>query len=128
MVQNAFVPSTRQPASVRVAVVRGRVRSWPISLIAVAMITPSRAIVASESPNALARRASPAVSAAFRRPMRFSTTTRCMFTPMATDASPRASRPDATTTSCTEVTPRPPCWTGIGATKYPARLSASIPA
>ena len=49
-----------------------------------------------------------------------------MFTPIATDASPRASRLAATTTSCTEVTPIPPYSTGIGAVKNPARLSASM--
>ena len=40
IVQNAFRPSMRQPAGVRVAVVCGRVRSWLRSLIAAAMITP----------------------------------------------------------------------------------------
>ena len=48
-----------------------------------------------------------------------------MFTPIATDASPRARRLDATTRSCTDSTPRPPCSTGIGAVKYPARRAAA---
>jgi hypothetical protein len=39
-VQKIFRPSTRQPAGVRVAVVAGRVMSWPGSLTAVAMTTP----------------------------------------------------------------------------------------
>ena len=49
-----------------------------------------------------------------------------MFTPIATDASPRASRLEATTRSCAESTPSPPSSTGTGAVKYPAALSASI--
>ena len=40
-----------------------------------------------------------------------------MFTPIATDASPRARRLEATTTSCTDVTPSPPYSAGIGAVK-----------
>ena len=41
----------------------------------------------------------------------------CMFTPIATEASPRASRLAATSTSCTDVTPIPPCSSGTGAAK-----------
>jgi hypothetical protein len=40
-----------------------------------------------------------------------------MFTPMAIEASPRASRLEATTRSCAEVTPSPPRSAGIGAVK-----------
>ena len=42
------------------------------------------------------------------------TAMRCMFTPMATEASPRARRPEATTRSWTELTPSPPISAGIG--------------
>ena len=117
MVQKILRPSIRQPDSVRVAVVEGRVRSWPGSLIAVAMITPSRAIASIEEPKARARRSSPAATAASQRRTMLSRTAKCMFTPIATDASPRARRLEATTTSCTEVTPRPPNSAGIGAVK-----------
>ena len=47
-----------------------------------------------------------------------------MFTPRVSEASPRASRLDATSTSCTDVTPRPPSSSGIGAVKYPLCLTA----
>jgi hypothetical protein len=117
IVQNALRPSMRQPAAVRVARVDGRVRSWPFSLIAVAITTPSRAIACSDAPNAAARRSSPAATAASQRRTMLSTTTRCMFTPIATDASPRAKRLEATITSWTEVTPSPPYVAGIGAVK-----------
>jgi hypothetical protein len=89
----------RQPASVREAVVWGSVRSWPSSLIAVAMVTPSRAMAASEPPNARARRSSPDASAICQRRTTLASRIRCMFTPMATDASPRARRLEATTRS-----------------------------
>ena len=51
-----------------------------------------------------------------------STKTRCMLTPSVRAASPRASRLDATSTSCTDVTPRPPRSAGTGAARYPLRL------
>ena len=117
IVQKILRPSIRQPDAVRVAVVEGRVRSWPGSLIAVAMITPSRAIACIEEPKARARRSSPAATASCQRRTMFSRTAKCMLTPIATDASPRARRLEATTTSCTEVTPRPPSSAGIGAVK-----------
>jgi hypothetical protein len=41
IVQNHFRPSIRQPDSVRLASVPGRVRFWPGSLIAAASTTPS---------------------------------------------------------------------------------------
>ena len=117
IVQNDLRPSMRQPEGVRVAVVRGRVRSWPSSLMAAAMTTPSRAIASIDAPKIAARRSSPAATAICQRRTMFIRMTRCMFTPMATDASPRARRLEATTTSCTDVTPRPPCSAGIGAAK-----------
>ncbi len=58
-----------------------------------------------------------------------STATRCMFTPIATDASPRASRLEATTRSCADddAEPAERAATGeAGAAKYPAAFSASI--
>ena len=48
-----------------------------------------------------------------------------MFTPSVSDASPRASRLEATSTSWTEVTPSPPSCSGIGAAKYPLCLTAA---
>src|SRR5262245_32020284 len=48
-----------------------------------------------------------------------------MLTPIASEASPRASRLDATSTSWTDVTPRPPSSSGIGAVKYRCRFSVS---
>ena len=53
--------------------------------------------------SARARRSSPAATAICQRRAMLSTTTRCMFTPIATEASPRARRLDATTRSCTDV-------------------------
>ena len=85
--------------------------------MAAAMTTPSRAMDSIEAAKISARRSSPAATAICQRRTMFMRMTRCMFTPMATDASPRARRLDATTTSCTEVTPRPPCSAGIGAAK-----------
>jgi len=49
-----------------------------------------------------------------------------MFTPIATEASPRASRLDATTRSCADETPSPPSSIGTGAAKYRTAFSASI--
>src|SRR5215207_2241865 len=126
IVQNVLRPSILQPAGVRVAVVRGQVRSWPSSLTALAMTTPSRAMAFIEARKAAARRRSRAAACQRRTMLR--SRTRCMLTPIAIDASPRASRLEATTTSWTDVTPRPPHSTGIGAVKYPARLSASMAA
>ena len=117
IVQNALRPSMRQPVGVRVAVVCGRVRSWLRSLIAATMTTPSRATSAIEAPKARIRRSSPPATAICQRRTMFSSRTRCMFTPIATDASPRASRLDATTRSWTDATPSPPCSAGIGAVK-----------
>ena len=117
IVQNALRPSMRHPEGVRVALVCGRVRSWPSSLMAAAMTTPSRAMERIDAAKISARRSSPAPTAICQRRTMFMRMTRCMFTPMATDASPWASRLDATTTSCTDVAPRPPCSTGIGAAK-----------
>jgi hypothetical protein len=108
MVQNDLRPSMRQPDGVRVAVVCGRVRSWPSSLTAAAMTTPSRAMARIDAPKISARRSSSAATAICQRRTMFMRMTRCMFTPIATDASPRARRLDATTTSCTDVTPNPP--------------------
>ena len=48
-----------------------------------------------------------------------------MFTPRVSAASPRASRLEATSTSCTDVTPRPPSSSGIGAARYPLCLTAA---
>ena len=110
----------------RVATVPGRVMSCPASLIAAASTAPSSTICASEEPNARARRSAPAATATWRRRSMFSTATRCMFTPIATEASPRASRLEATTRSCAESTPRPPKTSGIGAAKYPTARRASM--
>jgi hypothetical protein len=77
-----------------------------------------------ERANAAARRSLPAASATCQRRTMFSAATRCMLTPIAIEASPRARRLEATITSCVEVTPRPPCSSGIGAVKYPASLRA----
>jgi hypothetical protein len=117
MVQNSLRPSIRQPDSVRVATVPGRVRSWPRSLMAAASTTPSRAIRSSDEAKAAARRSSPAATATWRRRSMLSTATRCMFTPIATEASPRARRLEATTRSCADETPSPPSSTGTGAAK-----------
>ncbi len=93
------------------------------SLPADAKTVPSRAISASVSPNAPERRSScPAVAICQRRTT-FSRYARCMFTPRVSAASPRASRLEATSTSCTDVTPSPPSSSGIGAVKYPLCLT-----
>jgi len=116
-VQKIFRPSICQPAAVRVAVVEGRRRSCPASLMAADMTIPSRTIASSEAPNADARRSFPAATAICQRRVRFRTAVRCMFTPIATEASPRARRLDATSTSWTDSTPRPPRASEIGAVK-----------
>ena len=117
IVQKIFAPSTRQPDSVRVAVVTGWVRSWPGSLTAVAMIAPSWTTSVNVSPNAEARRTSPSAAAMRQRRATLPRTAMCMFTPMASEASPRARREAATTRSCSESTPRPPSSLGTGAVK-----------
>src|SRR3954467_8712928 len=109
----------RHPDSVRTASVLGRVRSWPRSLIAAASRTRPEAISRSEAANARSRLALPAARAMDQRRARFRATTRCMLMPIATDASPRASRPEATMTSWTELTPRPPSRAGPGAAAGP---------
>jgi hypothetical protein len=117
MVQNSLRPSIRQPTSVRVARVPGRVRSCARSLMAAASTTPSWAIRSSDEAKPRARRSAPAATATRRRRSMLSTATRCMFTPIATEASPRARRLDATTRSCADETPSPPSSTGTGAAK-----------
>src|SRR3954449_9694192 len=92
MVQNSLRPSMRQPDSVRVATVPGRVRSWPRSLIAAASTTRSRTIFSSDSAYAPARLEAPVATATWRRRSMLWTAARCMFTPIATEASPRAGR------------------------------------
>ena len=126
IVQKTLWPSMRQPPSVRTASVRGRVRSCPRSLIAAAITMPSEAIRRSDPAKARSRRALPAARAIRQRRARLRTTTRCMLTPIATEASPRARRPEATITSWMELTPRPPSSSGTGAAKYPACRSASM--
>ena len=113
-VQKILRPSSRQPLVLRRAVADGRVRSWPGSLIAVAITTPSRAIAVSPAATAAARRVAGGLSPP---PVRttFTTVARCMFTPIASEGSPCASRLDATTRSCTDVTPMPPSGSGTGA-------------
>ena len=108
-------PSSRQPSPLRRAVADGRVRSWPGSLIAVAITTRSRAMAVSAAATAAAWRASPAAS--MRRQWRatLATVAMCMFTPIVSDGSPCASRLEATTRSCTDSTPMPPSAAGTGA-------------
>ena len=118
IVQKILWPSIRQPpVGVRTACVTGRVRSCPGSLIAAAITTSPLAIGRSEAANLRSRRSTPAARAIDQRRVSASTTTRCMLTPIATEASPRASRPEATTTSCTELTPSPPSSAGTGAAR-----------
>ena len=96
IVQKIFRPSIRQPPSVRVAAVGGRVRSCPGSLTAAASTTP---LVRDLLERGRERRGAADVAAATamrqRRTM-LRTATRCMLTPIATEASPRARRLDAT--------------------------------
>ena len=108
----------RQPCSVRTARVFGpREVLARGSLMAAAMTARSRTIVSSDAANAATRRSLPAARAISQRRTSARTATRCMLTPMATDASPRASRPEATIRSWTELTPKPPSSTGTGAMK-----------
>ena len=115
MVQNILRPSIRQPDSVRVAT---RARPGEV-LAALADRGGQHDAVAGDllparRRSARARRSAPAATATWRRRSMLSTATRCMFTPIATEASPRARRLDATTRSCAEETPSPPSSTGIG--------------
>ena len=83
----------------RVATVPGRVRSWPGSDTAAASRTPSRAIRSSAG-------ASFSAPSRYMRTM-FSSAAMCMFTPIASEASARARRLEATTTSCRLVDAHP---------------------
>ena len=91
--------------------------SWPGSLTAAAITMPplARSPSSRRTPRHAAR--CRAATAICQRRTMFSTATRCMFTPIATEASPRARRLEATTRSCTQSTPSPPCSAGIGAAK-----------
>ena len=115
--QNALRPSIRHPEAVRVAVVRGRVRSCPCSLTALATIVPSRTISRIDAAKASARECRPAATAARQRRTMVSRNARCMLTPIVTDASPRARRLEATAMSWTDSAPSPPYSVGIGAVK-----------
>ena len=77
-----------------------------------------------EDPRPAARRPRPPRSASAARCC--SRMTRCMFTPIATEASPRARRLDATSTSWTEVTPEPAVLDGDRRCEVALALSASM--
>ena len=96
------------------AVLRNIVRRWEM---AVAAADARRARAFAGSMQEAARGDTLIATAASQRRTMLSRTTRCMFTPIATDASPRARRLEATRTSCTDVAPIPPNWRGIGAAK-----------
>ena len=96
MVQKIFRPSMRQPESLRVAVVEGRVRSCCGSLIAAANTARSAAISRNATSSPRARRWLPAATAIRQRRAMFTTAIRCMFTPIATEAFPRARIVEAT--------------------------------
>ena len=107
-------------------VVAGRERSWPAgSLIAAANTTSAVAMPRSTPADALALAVSRRAMATFHWRTMLRIAARCMLTPMVVEASPRASRDTATSTSCTEETPPPPNSTGIGATRNRPRRSAS---
>ena len=117
IVQNTLRPSMRQPVGVRVA---RRLRTGQVLAALADRRGHDHAVArdpAIEAPNARVRRSSPAASAIRQRRTISAAGRRCMFTPIATDASPRASRLDATTTSWTHATPSPPCSAGTGAAK-----------